>query len=336
MATATKKPEVTIQSQLAERTMQRLARAGVNFARPGEKSALPSAGEGPLQEITQVAIANQAYYLAEAKRTGRAWFQHPKQNIQYSEFVLVSPEMAAECLKFNRNIRNITDSSAAAYGRDIGAGNWVPTDESISITTEGNLANGQHRMEGVIRAEKPAVFYVTWQVLPEAQFVIDSGRKRNVSDKLRLVINETQTSKMPSLARSMMRGTGSITRFSETEIAEFCMIHKDLIRWGLHALPGQRADVVAAVCKAALWYGQERLEPFCYRLKNTMFASPTDPAGVLYKWLIRTKNTSGITVYRKALTAVNRYLEDRELRNIFECETDIFEWLPMWQVPAKP
>jgi hypothetical protein len=285
------------------------------------------------------ALENQKYYLAQAKSVGKLWFQVPKHPHQYSEFVLVNPDMARDLMSCNLNIRSIQKRTVAAYTHDLKNGLWLQTDESISIDVAGNMGNGQHRTEAIIQADVTVPMYITWNVPIESRFVQDSGAKRTVNEKLRLIIDTNLGNRGAALCRAMMSGINSRVKFSESQIAQFAIKHERAINWVTHHLPGVRADVQAVIAKAYLWHGEEAMLPFCERFHKVVFQSENDPAGLLYKWLMRVKvsghNTSGTEVYKKTLAAVDHYISGRTVKNLYERDEDVFEWKADWEVPSK-
>ena len=99
---------------------------------------------------------------------------------------IITPERALDLLvklaPYQRPVRKakVTDYAAAMTRRE-----WVlnPADP-ICIDTNGETANGQHRLLAVIECEQPQPFYVAYRVDPEAYKVMDRGAKRTTGDML--------------------------------------------------------------------------------------------------------------------------------------------------------
>lgn len=278
---------------------------------------------------------NRNFYLSEGRKKKAKWFRCPKSSQQYSEFVTITPEMANELLETYTG-RKSSGAVVAAYASDILHDRWISSAESIQIDEEGNLFDGQHRLLGIIEANKECDLYVTFNVACAARFVVDSGRKRNIKDKLALVLDGPITTKTTAVCRSMMRGVNSDRHFSEIEIAEFAMKYEDVISWTHHQLQGVRADIQAAIAKAALWYGKDAISPFCERFKSMAFQGSDDPACLLYKFIDRlNRKISGPVIYKKTINALELFLSNRKVKMLYEKEVDIFEWEPNWTVPKK-
>lgn len=292
------------------------------------------------ETILREAKDNQRYYLDQAKLTGKQWFHCPRTPNQYSEYVLISPEMAEAALPYNNNPRKrVKPRTIEAYARDMQAGRWLPTDESLSIDYNGEWYDGQHRLNAVIQSGASVVFYITWNSLIEARFGVDQGVVRSATEKLDLVLENNIGTKLAAICRSMMRGiSGAGTKWTDAEICQFASKHGPVIEWVAKACPGIRADVQAVIAKAALWYGVDRIEPFAKRLADVMFTCKDDPARRLYEFVLQGKRgvpTSGLVVYRKALSAVYQEVRGRTIRALYERDKDIFEWAPGWTVPPR-
>jgi hypothetical protein len=121
-----------------------------------------------------------------------------------------------------------------------------------------------------------------------------------------------------------------------SELAFFSIKHNDILTWVCKQLPNARADVRAAVAKAALWYGTDAMEEFCEKLRTLVFKTKGDPVGQLYKTLSRRKRTDGLRVYKKTLSAIEHYRNESEVLRLKEKQEDIFEWEgEHWDLPRK-
>lgn len=287
------------------------------------------------EETLKRAKDNQKHYLGIAGKKKVPWFQVPKQTFQYSEHVFVTVEMAQLALKYNPENRKLSARLADSYGRDMSEDRWIQTSESISFDVNGNLGDGQHRLEGIVRSGNSTVLYITWNVPVEGKFVQDSGKKRTVNEKLEMVCNVKLGNRLPAVCRAMMGGLER-PKFSESEIAEFAIAHEETLQWLERNCSNQRADVQAVIAKAMLWYGRERIEPFVHKLTKVQFEGENDPVRLLYLWIVKSKggrSITGISVYKKTLAAVEHFIAGRKIRSLYDRQNDLFSWDDEWQVP---
>ena len=98
----------------------------------------------------------------------------------------VTPQLAEEWIGKNVHNRVIRERPVAAYARDMAAGRWMLSGETIKFAVDGSLLDGQHRLHAVIRADTPVEMLVVRGVEPAAQEVMDSGVARTAGDAIRL------------------------------------------------------------------------------------------------------------------------------------------------------
>ena len=303
-----------------------------------------SQAEAQNRMVYDEAIANQKYYLDLSAKTGNLWYRHPKRAGQYSEFVLVSPDMGTDLMKRNINNRPIGPRTVDAYARDMVCGHWIQTGESIKVNVFGDFQDGQHRTGAIIQNRNICpdgqILYVTFGVPFEAYLAQDSGKTRSVNSKLERLFGKEKTkgSKIPAICKAMMAGSTPRTRkFTEFEVASFMEKHAEVADMACKVFPHGRSDICASLAKAILLYGYEKLEPFINRIREVMFTGKEDPARTLYEWLGRIKGMKGvrdITVYRKTSQAIDCFLKNKPCMKLTEKEDDFFEWGINWSVPA--
>ncbi|MEM6734495.1 MAG: hypothetical protein AAF620_00355 [Bacteroidota bacterium] len=102
-----------------------------------------------------------------------------------TEWVDVTPEMAAELLKTNNEgNRKITKAASKFITEQMKEGAWKITGETIQISDQGRLIDGQHRLFGVIRSNTTQKFLIVKGVPDANQTVIDTGKSRTAGDVL--------------------------------------------------------------------------------------------------------------------------------------------------------
>lgn len=150
-----------------------------------------------------------------------------------AEIYKVTPAVAKRWL--TRNVRNrvIQQAVVDAYARDMESGAWQITGEAIKFDTNGALADGQHRLAAVIKSNATVQMLVVRGLAPEAQNVMDSGRKRSASDALTLS-GMKNASILAAAARLALREPGAgftaerIAAPTNSEISEFIEEHPEL------------------------------------------------------------------------------------------------------------
>lgn len=102
------------------------------------------------------------------------------------EAVQIGPSMARKMLERNHpHNRKMKPAKIKGYVADMKAGKWrYPTAEFIKFDEEGNLIDGQNRLQAVIDSESSQVFDVAYDLPADAKLVIDSGASRSYGDAL--------------------------------------------------------------------------------------------------------------------------------------------------------
>lgn len=147
--------------------------------------------------------------------------------------VFVTPDMAERWLKQdNTRNRNLNDKTVATYARDMGSGAWLLTGEGIKFSTEGVLLDGQHRLAAIVRTGITVSMFVMRGVAPEAQTVMDTGRKRTSADDLSIhgEKNSSMLAATVKLALGVEAGAAEPNKYeaTHTEVHDFLDAHPEI------------------------------------------------------------------------------------------------------------
>lgn len=110
-----------------------------------------------------------------------------------SQWIDVTPEVAARWLKNNFRNRPISEDVVAAYARDMTNGVWVPTHQGVAFNDRDELIDGQHRLSAIVRSGKTVRMMVTFGLASTiagsemtTMDAVDRGRTRSVADQLKI------------------------------------------------------------------------------------------------------------------------------------------------------
>ena len=96
---------------------------------------------------------------------------------------LITPKIAAQFLERNKNNRTIKMPRVLMYANDMANGRWKEdTGETIKISKNGNVLDGQHRLYGILKSKTSIKFHIAYNVPEEVFDVIDTGSIRNAGD----------------------------------------------------------------------------------------------------------------------------------------------------------
>ena len=98
------------------------------------------------------------------------------------KLVRVTPKMAREWLRLNKNNRHYSILRARRYGNEMSSGRWEVNGEAIKFDVDGNLCDGQHRLEGIVFADITVEMYVMHGLRADAYDTLDVGKARTIAD----------------------------------------------------------------------------------------------------------------------------------------------------------
>lgn len=103
-------------------------------------------------------------------REYRVWFEN------------VTPEQAQKLLDSNKNNRTLRGARVARYAADMRKGHWRITGETIRLDEKGELLNGQHRLESIVRSGVPADLLFISGISASTMLVQDTGLAKTDGD----------------------------------------------------------------------------------------------------------------------------------------------------------
>ena len=107
----------------------------------------------------------------------------------------ITPEMAANYLKFNtNNYRKLSRAKVIEYANEMKAGRWQLNGEAIEFDEDGTLLNGQHRLAAIVYSKTTVQIAVIRGVKKDIT-VYDSGKTRTANQ----IVNATGTDCNPTI-----------------------------------------------------------------------------------------------------------------------------------------
>lgn len=140
---------------------------------------------------------------------------------------LVTPAQAAEWLNANESNRPLRRAKVQAFARDMIAGSWRVTTETVKFDRNGKLVDGQHRLTALVVADMPVRMHVARGVDAGIQKVIDSGTARTAGDTLKFmgVRNWTNLAALARLAIGVEQ-QGGYNNFGKAAVT-----HTEIEKW---------------------------------------------------------------------------------------------------------
>jgi len=173
----------------------------------------------------------------------------------------ITPEVATEMLSRNPYNRPIRSKTVDMYADDMRRGAWEETSQAITFDKDGNLLDGQHRLNAVIRSGV-AINALVVSDMPRSG-MYDAGLTRSTVDRLIMGggnITKSIISSMTCAACNFLIGIknspASKRRRSTAEIRDFMVNNEDVLLKACDIIGSKRtlgisvAPVIAALISA--------------------------------------------------------------------------------------
>jgi hypothetical protein len=120
-------------------------------------------------------------------RGDEAWLDNRVRRSEsgvFSEVVTLTPALAALLLERNVTNRPISQTAVQNYKRDIMTNVWAVNGQTIVISRDGFLNDGQHRCLAVVEAHRSVRVIMVFGVERDTRYTLDQGRVRTVGHYL--------------------------------------------------------------------------------------------------------------------------------------------------------
>lgn len=145
-------------------------------------------------DVTPEVRVNPTFNESRVPSRWRAMSQlavHPTLPDLTASFEEITPKMATHMLEVTKDNgfenRKMKTWKIDQYARDIEAGRWANTNQSIGLTANGSVIDGQHRLHAIIKTGLPVMMLIVKGLTEESFSYIDLGIARTVADHFRHV-----------------------------------------------------------------------------------------------------------------------------------------------------
>jgi hypothetical protein len=163
--------------------------------------------DNPIKTAALAQVLTDAREQPKVSKSVADWFQDnvvKSRSGLFSMTTTLTPEMARLLLGGNESNRTISNAHVQRLVSDIKDGAWALNGESIKISGDGRLADGQHRCHAVILADKPIATVVTFGVDYDLRTTTDQGKTKTVGDYLSMESNTKSASTVAATARLLL------------------------------------------------------------------------------------------------------------------------------------
>lgn len=176
----------------------------------------------------------------------------------------ITPEIAKDLLEKNTSNRKVKEHHIRSLSEQMKKGQWQLNGETIIISKDGTILDGQHRLMSVVKSGESINSYVVYGVDDNAKNTIDTGVSRGPADIL--AINGYQNSTLLAkvvrnviLFRSKMFSTLEYSRgqkVSSQDILNFLIVEPQIAN--CFSFPtktgGKTFNIISRADLAFYWY----------------------------------------------------------------------------------
>lgn len=174
-----------------------------------------------IEEETPALLKARALLKMHVKRAANAG------EIQ-AEILTLTPALATALLENNPDNRKIRKDRVLKYASDMRAGKWVGLNgQTIVVTEEGMLNDGQNRCVAVIEADARIQMMFLFGVTRESRMTLDAGASRTAGNYLHMsgVKNANNVAKITRLLLSLVKVKGGHWQLSHWARQSLTNIH---------------------------------------------------------------------------------------------------------------
>lgn len=266
---------------------------------------------------------------------GREVVVGAKEKKAQPNLVTISPEEAADMLeKSNSHNRHLRESVVYNYARQMQEGRWKYNGDTICISSDGRLIDGQHRLWACVVSDVPLETVIVRDLDMDTQDTKDSGLARTHADVLSLR-GEKHAATRSSLAKNLLSVSHSSV-FSKAELTEFHDAHRDPIDFTVEHFHSSvvkgvtQTSVGAAICRAWYYFDNKLLlARFCEVLRTGLAEDKREHAAVKLRNFLMDGVGQGVRRNRRELflktqAAIRAFMKGQALSNLQLPRSELF------------
>lgn len=172
----------------------------------------------------------------------------------------LTPELAEELLTRNIENRNISQRRVEIYADDIKAGRWAENGETIVVSREGLLNDGQHRCAAVLASGCSIPAMIVFGVERDTRTTTNQGKAKGAADyaSMRGIANATHMAAISRLAIAYECGYHIETsKITHSAVLDYIDKHQDELAQAFRDVGKKWQDRIQLFCTPSLM-------TFCY------------------------------------------------------------------------
>lgn len=232
------------------------------------------------------------------------------QRKEQSRKVYIYPALAQLWLdRRNKQNRGKGPADVRLYAEEMKAGRWRLVNQGIGFDWDGQITDGQTRLEAIVAADVPVYMYVATGQDPTNRLRVDCGRKRTTQHYLEMYqMSERANIAGRALWAIRMCGLQKKGRITGEATVELAKQYRKSLEWICSAVgsaPWNRAPIIGALA-FAYERAPEVVSKAAKDLNSGLNISDTDPI-YIFRETVRAraeKKQDKIDVFNKLLSAI--------------------------------
>ena len=233
-------------------------------------------------------------------------------NMKYDGKVAVSiefvtPEIAAHYLSFNNSNRSVSKHTVNRYASAMKNGKWELNGETIAFYENGELKDGQHRLNAIIQSGE-GQWMIVVRGIPKSTVIHDRGKSRSTTDIMTIAGYETAIRNFSSqgAVKFLFVNLAKMPDVSDDMCMSFADMYGETIAKAYTAACNgksgpncKKAPIIAALFCAI--YGNidyETCAEFCKVVNTGFYTGNGQTSGVIFKEMVEKTLYSGNTTSR--------------------------------------
>lgn len=242
-----------------------------------------------------------------------------------TELVKITPDMAKNMLNSNPINRNISERAVSDLSRAILNNDWQITHQGIAFYDDGTLADGQHRLTAVVKADVPVYMMVTKGLSKEVAMTLDSGRRRSLIDGIKI------SGAAPWMEAKHVNLVPIIThpkRLTDMQKVDFLIGMKPYVEFATDSFVSNRRFLTSSIIHAALAmaaYHKEdpaKLKRFAEVFLDGIMAEPGEKVIILIREYFLSHPNGGDSdkheKYLKLQRAIQAYCRGESIKRLVQ------------------
>jgi len=254
-----------------------------------------------------------------------------KGAVMRTELVQVTPDMARNMLASNPINRRISERAVSDLSKAILNNDWQITHQGIAFYDDGSLADGQHRLTAVVKANVPVHMMITKGLAKDAAMSIDSGRRRSLIDGVKI------SGAAPWMEAKHINLVPIITqpkRLTDMQKLDFLVGMKPYVEFATDAFVSNRRYLTGSIVHAALTMAAyhkedpEKLKRFARVFLDGIMAEPHEKVIILAREYFLSHPNGGDSdkhdKYLKLQRAIQAYCSGENVKRLIQPQEVIY------------